>query len=422
MMASQKVHLRSSAQASSLRRTHKYVSFLGFRKPCIWSFLLCHRSIDNLRAYHEMSGRSAVIASLLMALVIAVLPGCRGNSPEGAAKKPTVISGVALATVHEEIVPEEAEAVGTVRARNSAVIAARVSGTVTALHVREGDRVARGKLLLTIEAAETSAGAAGAKAGVEEAQRGVEEARARKRLADATFERYGKLFSEQAVTRQEFDGRQMEKDVAAEGLARAEARLAQARETARAAAAVAGYSRVVSPLSGIVTAKSAEAGMTVFPGTPLLTVEEEGPYRLDATLAESLAGKARAGEQVRVVIDGIGELRGRVTEVVPVADPASRTFTVKVEIAARGLHTGTFGRAYFAVGSRPALLVPKTALVERGALTSVWVAGKDNIAGMRLIKAGRTLGDRVEILAGLSNGERIVVGGVEKVVEGARIE
>ncbi len=369
-----------------------------------------------------MSGRSAIIASLLTALVITALPGCRGNPPEGAAKKVPVISGVTLTAVREEAVPEVVEAVGTVRARNSAQLAARVSGTVTALLVREGDRVAKGMHLLTIEAAETSAGAAGARAGVEEARRGVEEARARKRLADATFERYGKLFAERAVTRQEFDGRQMEKDVAAEGLARAEARLAQARETARAAATVAGYSRVVSPLTGIVTAKPVEVGMTVFPGTPLVTVEEEGHYRLDATLAEALAGKARSGDRVRVVIDGIGELDGRVTEVVPVSDPASRTFTVKVEIAARGLRSGTFGRAYFSVGNRPALLVPKAALVERGALTSVWVAGKDNIVGMRLVKAGRTLGDRVEILSGLTNGERVVVGGVEKGVEGAKIE
>ncbi|HEX9078189.1 MAG TPA: efflux RND transporter periplasmic adaptor subunit [Desulfuromonadaceae bacterium] len=369
-----------------------------------------------------MNGRWSFITFLLAALFSAALPGCRGNSPEGGAKKPPVIGGVALATVREEIVPEEVEAVGTVRARNSAQLAARVSGTVTALLVREGDRVAKGRHLLTIEAGETSAGAAGARAGVEEALRGVEEARARKRLADATFDRYGRLFSEQAVTRQEFDGRQMEKDVATEGLARAEARLAQARETARAAATVAGYSRVVSPLTGVVTAKPVEVGMTVFPGTPLVTVEEEGHYRLDATLAEALAGNAHAGDRVRVVIDGIGEMDGRVSEVVPVADPASRTFTVKVELAARGLRSGTFGRAYFAVGNRPALLVPKAAVVERGALTSVWVAGKDNIVGMRLVKAGRTLGDRVEILSGLSSGERVAVGGVGKVVEGARVE
>ncbi len=369
-----------------------------------------------------MRRRRSFIAFLLAALFSAALIGCRGNSPEGTAKKPPVISGVMLTTVREEVVPDQVEAVGTVRARNSAVLAARVSGTVTAIHVREGDRVSRGKLLLTIEAAETSAGAAGARAGVEEAQRGVEEARARKRLADATFDRYGKLFSEQAVTRQEVDGRQMEKDVANEGLARAEARLAQAREAARAASTVAGYSRVAAPLTGIVTTKSAEIGMTVFPGTPLLTVEEEGHYRLEATVAESMAGKARPGDRVRVVIDGIGELDGRVAEVVPVADPASRTFTVKVEIAARGLRSGTFGRAYFSVGNRPALLVPKAAVVERGALTSVWVAGKDNIVGMRLVKAGRVLGDKVEILSGLTSGERVVVGGVEKIVDGAKLE
>ena len=165
-------------------------------------------------------------------------------------------------------------AVGTVKARNAAMLAARIPGAVTAVYAREGDRVAKGKLLVVLEATETAAGAAGAKAGVVEAERGLEEARARERLADVTFERYRKLFAEQAVTRQEFDGRQTEKEVAVQGVAQAEARLAQAREGSRAAGTLAGYTRVIAPISGIVTAKTVDVGMTVFPGAQLLTVEE----------------------------------------------------------------------------------------------------------------------------------------------------
>lgn len=370
-----------------------------------------------------MSGRATAL-TLMLALGITVLvTGCGGKTPEGTPRgAAAIVRGVTLETLREEAITDRIEAVGTVKARNSAVIAARIAGTVTALRAREGDRVSRGKLLLTIEATEGSAGAAGAQAAVEEARRGVDEARARKRLADATFARYENLFHEQAVTRQEYEGKEMDKEVAGQGLARAEARLAQAREGARGAVAVAGYTRVAAPLTGIVTSKAAEVGMTVFPGTPLFTVEEEGHYRLEAALPESLIGKARPGESVTVAIDGIGELNGKVTEVVPAADPASRTITVKIDLDAKGLRSGTFGRAYFPGADRQGLLVRKSAVVERGALTSVWVVARDNVARMRLVKSGQQVGEKVEILSGLSAGERVVVGGVEKVVDGARVE
>lgn len=368
--------------------------------------------------------RFPAVSCLILTGALLTASGCGTKGKEEASRPvPPVVKGVAVESVQAAAAPELLEAVGTVRARNSAQIAARIPGTVTALYAKEGDRVTKGKLLLTLEAAESVAGAAGARAGVEEAERGVAEAGARKALAEATFERYRKLFTEQAVTRQEFENRQMEREVAAQGLARAEARLTQAREGARAAGTIAGYTRITAPISGIITVKATEAGMTVFPGTPLMTVEEEGRYRLEVAAPETLAGKVRPGDPVRVAIDGLAVAQqGRVAEVVPMVDPASRTFTVKLDIAANGLRSGMYGRASFPVGMREGIRVPRGALVERGALTSVWVVGKDGIARMRLVKAGRSDGGRVEVLAGLSAGERIVVGGAERVVDGALIQ
>lgn len=369
-----------------------------------------------------MRKRYPALACLLAAGLLA-LGGCaRKEQEEGTAGTPPVVRGVTVEEVGASVLPDVQEAVGTVKARNSALIAARLAGTVKAVHVREGDRVPRGRLLVSLEAAESTAGAAGAAAGAEEAKRALDEARARQKLAEATFERYRKLFQEQAVTRQEFDGKETEKTVAAEGVARAEARLTQARETSRAAGAVAGYTRITAPIAGVVTGKTVDAGMTVFPGTQLMTVEEEGSYRLEVAAPEALLGRVKSGVSLRVSLDGGGEMTGRVAEVVPTVDPASRTFTVKVDIAAKGLRSGMYGKAYFPVGDKSALLVPKGAVVERGALTSVWVVGAGNVARMRLVKMGRTADGRVEVLAGLSAGEKVVTAGVEKVVDGARIE
>lgn len=359
----------------------------------------------------------------LVAAAALALAGCGGGTKGAAEKeKPVVVTGVATETVSLAPIPEGMEAVGTVKARNAAVIAARLPGTVTGVFAAEGERVGRGKILVTLEATESTAQASAASASAEEALRGLEEARARKRLAEATFERYHNLFREEAVTRQELDNRRADRDVADQGVARAEARLAAAREGARAAGAVAGYTRITAPLAGVVTAKQVERGMTVFPGTPLITVEEEGNYRLEVAVPESMVAKVRVGDTVRVSVDGAGVAApGRVAEVVPAADPASRTFTAKVDIAGKGLKTGMFGRVFLPTGERQGILVPRRAVVERGALTSVWVVDGRNIARMRLMKPGMVQGDRIEVLAGLAAGERVVTGGVEKVVEGAEV-
>ena len=360
---------------------------------------------------------------ILFLLTLLSVQGCGKKEQGEKTQQPPVLSGIQVATLSSSAIAETMEATGTVRARSSAPLSARIAGTVTSVPVREGDRVTAGRLLATIEATEAEAGSAGAEAGLTEARQGLEEAMARKRLADNTFERFRKLAEEQAITRQELDMRRADKEVADQGVARAEARLAQARELARSAGVIAGYGKVTAPLAGIVTGKKVEKGMTVFPGTPLMTIEAEGAYRLEAEAPESLAGALRTGQPVRVVIDGAAlEVNGRIGEISPTADPATRTLTVKIDLAGKGLRSGMFGRAIFPQGERKGILAPRNALVERGALTSVWVVDTKKTARMRLVKAGRTVGGQMEILSGLNEGERIIVGGVEQVSEGARIE
>jgi RND family efflux transporter MFP subunit len=367
--------------------------------------------------------RKVLAQAALGGAILAALSGCGRKEAASERPVPARVTGVGIVTTAQESVADTLEVVGTVRARNEAQVAARIAGTVSSLKVREGDRVGRGQLLLTIAATEGSAGAAGAAALVDEASRGVEEAAARKRLVDATFDRYERLYKDEAVTRQEYDTRLMEREVAAQGVARAEARLRQVREEARAATAVAGYTRVTAPLGGIVTSRKAELGMTVFPGTPLVTVEEEGNYRLELNVPESHLPRVRVGSRIEVAVEGVdGAREGRVAEVTPAVDPASRTFVVKVDLAGKGVRSGMYGHARFPVGSQPGLLVPRQAVLERGSLTYVWAVGPDSTARMRLVKTGRTVGERVEVLSGLSAGERVVASGVERVTDGARVE
>lgn len=366
--------------------------------------------------------------NLLCILAVALLcGGCgdkRHESARGAGGPAAVVKGIAVMTVVAAPMAETVELPGTVRARTSAVVAARVAGSITFMKVREGDRVKRGALLIRLDARENLATAAAAAAGIDEARHGVDEALARRKLAESTFERYQRLFSEQAVTRQEFDQKQTERELASQGVARAEARLKQARESSRAAGTVADYTQIVAPISGVITAKHVDPGGTVFPGQPLLTIEAEGDYLLELAVPENLGSKVRVGTTVQVSFDQAGKtVAGRIGEVLPAADPGSRTFTAKLPVTGQGLKSGMFARAAVDLGTAASgIMLPKTALVERGALTSVWVVDTEKIARMRLVKTGKTVADRVEILAGLTAGEQVVVGGVERVSEGAKIE
>lgn len=366
-----------------------------------------------------------LLVTILLTVALSAV-GCSKKHEAGKAETASavVVKGVSLETVKVVAVPELLDVVGSVRARTSAVISARIPGSISVLRVREGDRVRKGQLLAQLDAQEHLATAAVATAGIEEARRGLDEAVSRKKLADTTFERYSNLLKEQAVTRQEFDVRQTEKDVAAQGVARAESRLKQAQEGSKAATTVSDYTRIIAPISGIITSKQADLGASVFPGQPLMTIEDEGSYQLELALPESVATKVRPGTPLQVSLDAVGSsFAARIAEIVPTADPASRTFVAKIVLNQKGLKSGMFGRGAIALGTTVnGITVPKKAVVEHGALTSVWALDKANIARMRIVKIGRGTGERVEILAGLSEGDRVAVAGVDKITEGARVE
>lgn len=364
---------------------------------------------------------------LLLVIVSAALlfGGCSSERHEAAktAAAPPTVKGALVEVVRTVDLPEEVTAVGTVRAGTSALVASRLTGTVTVLSAREGDRVAKGAELLTIQAQEAASGALGAAAGADEAQRGLDDARARLKLADATLTRFRNLLKEQAVTRQEFETREMEQEVAMQGVARAEARLAQAKEAGKAASAVAGYARVTAPLAGVIVQKQVDLGSSVFPGSPLVTIEAEGSYRLELAVPESLSGRVKPGQIISVSFDAAGgKQQAKVIDIVPLVDPATRTFTVKVALPAKGFRSGMYGQGIFTVGSSKGIVLPTTAVVTKGALTGVWVVDQAGLSRFRLIRTGRLAGEKVEIVSGLASGERVVVGGVLPAVEGSRVE
>jgi len=182
------------------------------------------------------------------------------------------------------------------------------------------------------------------------------------------------------------------------------------------------YSRIISPLNGVVSAKSVDAGTVVMPGTPVLTVEDTAGYRLEASLPEEYLSTAKVGDRISVST-GHGPFEGRVAEVVPAAEVASHTFLVKINLPpGSNCHSGEYGQASFTIGNSNQLAVPKSAVVEHGELQGIFVVAPDGRIEYRLVKTGKTMGDHVEILSGLAAGEKVAVSQIDRLSDGARVE
>jgi RND family efflux transporter MFP subunit len=293
-------------------------------------------------------------------------------------------------------------------------------GNVVAIHVREGDRVRAGQLLVEIDDRGARAQAAQAQAGSDASARAlggaeaaVSAARANAMLAETNYNRYAALRARGSVSPAELDEADAHFKVAAAELERAtkgrEALVAQ-RDAARAASVGANVSlddtHITAPISGVVTARFVDPGAQAAPGMPLLTIESEAAARVEATVPEDLV--VHTGDAVTVESGG-RRFAARVTQVVPVLDPAARSALVKIELPQDAdLRSGAFANVLFATGSRRAITVPAAAVQTNGALASVFVVGGDGAARMRLITCGDAAGGRVEILSGLDDGERIL--------------
>jgi len=202
------------------------------------------------------------------------------------------------------------------------------------------------------------------------------------------------------------------------------ARMESARAEITSAQVMRGYARITAPFAGIVTVKHTDVGGLAAPGVPLLTLEDQRRYWLEATVPESQVSGLKRGQSLRVTIEA-ADVSGaaQVSEILPSADPATRTITVRLDLPASSrLRSGLFGRVWIPAGRRQALQVAREAVVERGQLQGVYVVGQDSIARFRLIRTGALRQGGIEVLSGLSSGEQVILKGAERVTDGARIQ
>jgi RND family efflux transporter MFP subunit len=283
------------------------------------------------------------------------------------------------------------EVVGTVRSKQRAVIEAKVSGRLLQFLAAPGQIVKSGELLAELDVQEIRAQREQAKAVLDQAQRDLG--------------RQQELITKKATSQQELEAAGARVKVAIASLNEAETML--------------GYARVTAPFDGIITRKLAELGDLAMPGKPLVEIEAPAPLRFEIDLPESLLERVKPGAKLAVTLPSLpGPLSATVAEISPVADALSRTFLVKLDLPDRpGLRAGQFGRVAVPVAETHLLLVPRVAVLQRGQMEMVFVV-KDRRALLRLVKTGKQLGDRIEILSGLERGDPVVTSDAARLSDG----
>jgi len=400
--------------------------------------------------------KSYLVSGLAGAAVLALLAGCGSRREEHVARaekaEPAAVSGMHFALAATEAVPLARELAGSVQAAMVSQVSARIMGQALLVLAGEGDVVKKGQLLVKLDDRELRAKVLQAEAGLRQAEAGLQQAVAGRRqaeagllqaaaqreLATATHERFRALLDGRAVSRQEYEQVAVQERMARGAVAQAEGAVAQAgaavaqaeSAVAQAASAVEeartwlAFAEVHAPAAGRVIARKIDAGSMAAPGVPLFVIEQEGNLRLELPVDSALGGSVQRGTPLAVAVVAAGfTATVPVTDVVAAGDPVSRTFLVKADLPpSPGLRSGQYARVTLVLDTRDAVTVPDTALVRRGQLDGVFVVETGDRLAYRIVQAGReTEPGRREILAGISAGERIAVGGLDRARDGARV-
>ncbi|MEW6445435.1 MAG: efflux RND transporter periplasmic adaptor subunit [Pseudomonadota bacterium] len=336
------------------------------------------------------------------------LGGCGHEQPTVAVSAPTRDMPALLVEAKTLEMSVTAPAAGSVVAVESVQLGSRMMGYIRDLKVIEGQTVKKGELLFVIDPVDVQGAVAQAQQGLVQAEAALKDAR-------ADYERFEQLYKDEVVNRQQFDKMKLNYEVAQSRVAQARAGLTQARGQFE-------YTRVTSPIDGVVTGKFANEGDMAAPGHAVVSVEDVSRLQVQTSVPESVFRHLSLGMAVDVELEGQPKvMTARIARLIPNADPMSRTYPVKLDVEAPGLRSGLFARVLFTTGTRQVLAVPGRAVIERAGIRGVFVADAQGIAQFRMVRTGVRANGMTEILSGLMAGERVVSEGASGMENGDRI-
>jgi len=291
-------------------------------------------------------------------------------------------------------IPVTEAAVGTIRAVHETTIASRLLSRVIEVNLKAGQTVKKGDVLVRLDSEDL-------KARLQQAEAQVTSAQALKEQAGLDERRMAQVLQQNAATVNECER-------ARSVLRAAEAEVTRAQQSVREMQANLDYATMTAQMDAVIIDKKVDVGDTVVPGQTLLTLYDPGRMQLIASVRESLAHRLSVGQNINVMVEGVNKTSiGQISEIVPEAQSASRTFQVKVTSTfPSNVYTGMFGRIIIPLDEEDVLVIPQNAMRKVGQLELVEVLEHGQLH-RRAILAGRVMGDDVEVLSGLHTGEQV---------------
>lgn len=389
-----------------------------------------------------------------------------GRSPDAPEMASVPAIAVSAITLRPQAVANTLELSGTIRPVDQATLSTRVMGRITQLPLDASDHFRKGEVLARIDVQDMAAQTNQARLGVVQAQSALAqtqaelsrsqaalnqlesqkiEAQAALQLAKIDQSRMAQLHTEGAVPQERLDQANTTLSQAQAKVAQVNAGIRQAQAAVQQSQAAIGQSRaavsqsvagvtsasvsesygtIIAPFDGVVVQKLAYEGEMTTPGTALLKVENPDRLQLEISVPEENLRFVRVGQPVKVQVDAMDQtLNATIQQIVPAADPNSRSFLVKIPIAGSDkLISGMFGRIALPRGTQNGISIPTNALVQRGQLQGVYVVGTNAEnqprAVLRWVKTGKTHDGQVEITSGLTAGDRVITSNIAQLGDG----
>ena len=382
--------------------------------------------------------RFVIIAGIVIAALagVAVYSGFFSRPPaEAAGQRPAGGPGggqfarppvtVELASPGRADVSQQLTVVGNLIGEQTVAVVPKTAGRLEAVYVKLGDRVALGQRIAKIEDREIREQVKQAEAAFEVARATIRQREADLKFAQTNLDRSRELYQRQLLPRQTLDDADARHQAAAAQLELARAQLTQSEARLQELRFTLNNTVIASPVNGFVARRAADPGAYVSQNAPVADVVDISTVRLVANVVEKDMRRVGAGDPAKVEVDAFpGEVfNGRIARVAPVLDPATRTAQMEVEIPnqANRLKPGMYARVNLTIEERAnALVVPANAVVDRDGQRGVFLADNDTVA-FRPVEIGIEEGGRVEILGGITEGDRVVTAGAGALQNGDRI-
>ena len=329
---------------------------------------------------------------LVISASLGLLAACSHSAPEDKSARLAPTFATAIATTEDGRSEQVWD--GVVEAVNQATISAQTSGRVIELPYDVNDTVAEGDVIVRFTDVEQKSAKSRAQSQIASAQAAYNE-------AQSSYQRIAEVYERKLVAKAQLDQERARRDAAKAALDAARAQLSEVGQQMD-------YTVVRAPYSGIVTERHVQVGESVRPGQPLISGVSLQDLRVSVEVPQSAIGPIRKLQAADVLLAGDGSQRIAASKVTvfPYADPATHTFTVRLELPGdnTALFPGMTVKVAFATGDAKRLLIPISALVQRGELLGIYVVDGTEVR-LRQVRSGHRFGESVEILAGLGAGE-----------------